>query len=182
MAALEIANSLGRIVSELMIAVKSTNTNWMENNLEAIYISQKNKAIYELDLKEQIQIRKAEINQTLNTLALKYEGDLEQLKMKIDQETKEYANFLKELDALKSQIVGAFKNLPSVTALLIHRHASKLLNDMWNESDIEKRTEIEGKLLDVLRSVSDDVALLKGSKDGTYYLPEKTLDLIRGSN
>ncbi|EKU97034.1 hypothetical protein Lepto7375DRAFT_1073 [Leptolyngbya sp. PCC 7375] len=179
MAALEIANNLAKIVSELMIAVKSTNTHWMEENLEAIYRNQKNKEMYELELQRQIQLRKAEINQELNELALEYEGKLERLKMKIEQETRDYTNFLKELDSLKSQIIAVFKDIPPVTALLIHRHASELLNDMWNEPEIEARRVLEAKLLDLFGSVNDDVKTLKSSEDGTYYLPEKTIELIR---
>ncbi|XWK89161.1 MAG: hypothetical protein U7127_03575 [Phormidium sp.] len=180
MDSMEVATNLARFVSELMLATKSLNTQWMENNLDTIYKNRAKKEMLELDLQEQIQKRKAEIKQELNKLALEYEGEIERLKMKVEQETKDYANFLKELDSMKAQIVAAFKNVPPVTALLIHRHTSELLNQMWNESDLERRKVLEGRLLDLFSSVTDDVATLKSSEGGTHHLPEKTLKLIRG--
>jgi seryl-tRNA synthetase len=180
MNSVEIATGLARIISELTIAVKSSNTQWMENNLDTIYKNREKQEMLELDLQEQIQKRKAEIQQDLNKLSLEYEGELEQVKMKVAQETKNYANFLKELDAMKAEIVAVFKSTTPITALLIHRHASELLNQMWNEADLDQRKVLEGRLLDVFSSVTDDVVTLKSSEDGTYYLPEKTLKLIRG--
>jgi hypothetical protein len=153
----------------------------MENNLDTIYKNREKKEMLELDLQEQIQKRKAEIQQELNKLSLEYEGELERVKMKVTQETRDYANFLKELDAMKAQIVAAFKSATPITALLIHRHASELLNQMWNEVDLDQRKVLEGRLLDLFSSVTDDVVTLKASEDGAYYLPEKTLKLIRGN-
>ncbi|MEO0988629.1 MAG: hypothetical protein AAFY20_24285 [Cyanobacteria bacterium J06639_14] len=181
MDSMEIAMGLAKVVSELKIAVKSSNTRWMEENLDAIYKNREKKAMLELGLQEQIQKRKAEIQQELNKLALEYEGELERVKMKVDQETKDYANFLRELDVIKAQIVAALKSATSITALLIHRHASELLNQMWNEDDLEQRKVLEGRLLDLFSSVTDDVVTLKSSEEGRYYLPEKTLKLIRGN-
>jgi hypothetical protein len=145
----------------------------MKNNLDTIYKNREKKEMLELDLQEQIQKREAEIQQELNKLALEYEGELERIKMKVAQEN--YANFLKELDAMKTQIVAAFKSATPITALLIHRHASELLNQMWNEEDLDERKDLEGRLLDLFSSVTDDVVTLKLSEEGTYYLPEKTL-------
>lgn len=178
---MDVAGSLARIVSELIIAAKSANTQWMERNLDTIYKNREKKEKLELELQREIQLRKAEIRQELNKLALEYEGELERVKMKVEQETRNYEDFLKELDSMKAQIVAAFKNVPPVTALLIHRHASGLLNQMWNESNLEQRKILEGRLLDLFGTVSDDVLTLKASVDGTYCFPEKTIKLIRDS-
>lgn len=176
---MEIAIGLAQMVAELKIAIKSSNTQWMEENLDAIYKNRERKASLELDLQKYIQQRKAEIQKDLSKLVLEYEGELERAKMKVEQETKDYANFLKELDSMKAKIVSAFQNATPITALLIHRHASVLLNQMWNEDDVDRRKTLETKLLDIFSSVSDDVIQLQSSENGEYYLPEKTLKLIR---
>lgn len=177
---MEEVGGLLKIVSELIIAIKSTNTRWMERNLDDIYKNRQKKEMLELELKRHISIRKAEIQQELKKLELEHQGEIEKATMKVEQETRNYENFLTELDAMKTQIMAAFKNTPPIIALLIHRHASEVLNQMWNEDNLEQRKKLEGRLLDLFSSVNDDVIILKASTDGTYYFPEKTVRLIKG--
>jgi hypothetical protein len=176
----EVGGLLIKIVSELIFAVKSTNTQWMEKNIDSIYQNRQKKEMLELELKRQISIRKAEIQQELNKIELEHQSEIEKVRMKVEQEARNYENFLTELDAMKTQIMSAFNNIPPVVALLIHRHASEVLNQMWNEDNIDQRKKLEGRLLDLLSSVNDDVIMLKSSVDGKYYFPEKTVKLIKG--
>jgi hypothetical protein len=180
MVLLEISTTLAKIISELIIAVKSSNTQWMENNIETIYKNRSKKEMLELDLQEQIKKRKAEIQQDLNKISLQYEGELKRVQMEVDQITRNYADFLKALDSTKAEIVATFKDSTPITALLIHHHASGILNKMWNEADQDKRALLEGQLLDLFSSVADDINTLNSSPAGTYCLPEKTLKLIQG--
>jgi len=170
--------SLTAFLSELVLAIKSSNTQWMENNLDRIYDNRKKKATLELDIEETIILRKAAIKNELNRKNIEYEAKLKQLQMKVDQETKNYEYFLQDLDKMKAKIMNTFKHVPPTIALLIHRHASELLNQMWNENDITKRTTLEVKLFNLLNTVNDDVRALEASEEGTYYRPEKTITLI----
>jgi hypothetical protein len=177
-----IPEGFGRFLTEFIISVRSANTQWMEKNLEVIYKNRKRKENLELELQHEIRVRRSEIEHELEKLATEQAGELERLKMKVERDIRNYANFLDELDTMKAQIVAAFKEAPPTVALLIHRHASELLNQMWNEENLEARKSLEGKLIDLMDSVSADVKALRESEDGSYFSPKKSLRLIKGSD
>lgn len=176
----QIPESFGRFLSEFIISIRSANTQWMEKNIEGIYKSRERKETLELDLQKEIRTRRSKIEHELEMLSAEQSGELEKLKMKIDRDVRSYSDFLDELDAMKSQIVAAFPEAPPPIALLIHRHASELLNQMWQENNIEQRRILEGKLIDLMSSVNSDVQALKEQESSSYSTPENALKLIRG--
>ncbi len=173
-------DGLGRLITEFVISLRSANTQWMEKNLEVIYKNRERKENLELELQREIRKRRSEIEHELEMLSTEQSGELERLKMKVERDIRNYSNFLDELDKMKAQIVAAFKDSPPTVALLIHRHASELLNQMWNEENLGARKTLEVKLIDLMDSVSADVQALKASEDGSYHSPQKALKLIRG--
>ena len=80
----EVGGLLIKIVSELIFAVKSTNTQWMEKNIDSIYQNRQKKEMLELELKRQISIRKAEIQQELNKIELEHQFEIEKVRMKVE--------------------------------------------------------------------------------------------------
>ena len=51
---------------------------------------------------------------------------------------------------------------------------------MWNSNNLQERTKYEQQLMDILYTVHEDMSLVSSqeNQDG-FYLPEKTLKLIR---
>lgn len=180
MDSIEIATNLAKMISELKIATKVANLKWMEDNIQDIYEGRKKRKLLEMDFQREIERKKADLDQEWRLLELEYEGELKKFKMKVERDIKGYEDFLNALDEMQSQFILDFKDVPPVMALLIHRHASELLNQMWNEGDPIKREALRVKFLDVLSNMAADVMTLKASEDGTYFLPERTLKLIKG--
>jgi hypothetical protein len=159
--------------------LRSVDSEWIEENLDNLYRNREKKELLELDLEERIQRRKSEIQYDADRLTLERSFELERLKMKLKQQVGDYKDFLVELDSMKKQMQEFFIDVPPTFLRLIHHHASNLMDQMWNEDDLDKRRFLEKQLLELLISVNDDCTAAKSSQDGAYYLPEKTLKLIR---
>lgn len=181
MGSMEVASGVVKIISELKIATKVANIRWMEDNAHVIYENRKKKKMLEMDFKKEIRVREMEIEKELRTLAEEYEGEFKQTVMKVEQDIKSYERFLSELEKAQSQFILQFESVSPVMALLIHRHASELLNQMWNEEDPSQRRDLEVRLMDVLNSMAEDVVALKKTSEKDCHLPERTIKLMRGS-
>lgn len=175
----EINIGLTGLLSELIISIKSVNNQWMQDNLDNIYRNRQKKAKLDLDLEETIRLRKQEIEHELNTRKVNYKTEIDQLEIKCVRQVKAYEHFLDKLEEMKAEIIEKFPNIPTPIALLIHRHASEILDQMWYEAkDAKQKANFEKKLIHLLNTISEDVAMLDKSENGTYNRPEKTINLI----
>ncbi len=94
-------------------------------------------------------------------------GTMKRVELKIERDLNNYISFLDELDKMKGHIVAAFEGCSPIQALLIHQHSCRILNNMWEEKDIEQRQLLEIKLLTLMASVQNDLASKLSTPEGT---------------
>ncbi len=128
-------------------------------------------------IKKQKRINDARMEHELEILKIQFAEELERTRERERRITQDYKEFLDHIDHLKEQIVEAFPEMPKVLALLIHQHAKRLIDEMWNSPDEQAQKLYRMKLAEFLKVVSDDTnqSLLQDQKSR---IPERTLKLI----
>jgi hypothetical protein len=100
------------------------------------------------------------------------------LKIKYQQDIKDYKQYLNSLDQLKQSIQLNYAHLPVAVAFTIHHHAKQLLNKMWEAEDVETKMRFEIQLLQFMTAAHED-ARLNIENEALDNVPQKTLDLIQ---
>jgi len=135
--------------------------------------------ISKLEREKQRKLYRAEMRHELAKQKIEHKAQQKQLQMKINQDLRDYDYFSNELEKFKLDMISSFTAAQPGKVLLIHSHASGLLEQMWDETDIDEKNILRVKFLDFFDAVTDDFRKLDASQDGTYLQPEKTLNLIR---
>jgi hypothetical protein len=128
-------------------------------------------------LKKQKRINAARMEHELEILKIQFAEDLDRARERERRITQDYKEFLDHIDELKLHIVEAFPEMPKALALLIHQHAKRLIDEMWNNPDEQAQNLYRIKLAEFLKVVFDDTnqSLVDEQKPR---IPEKTLKLI----
>ena len=129
------------------------------------------------ELKQQKEVDNATITYEIEMLKVKFSEQLLRVKEREARTTQDYKEFLDMIDEMKVQIVEAYPDMPKVMALVIHQHAKRLIDDMWNNPDAQMQSQCRARLSQFIKIVYDDTAevLLAGDRSK---LPNKTLDQI----
>jgi hypothetical protein len=147
-------------------AVNPEDTEWHRNKLNEIAA-----------LKKLKRINDARIEQDLERLKIQFTEELARTREKETRITQDYKEFLDTIDEMKMHIVEAFPDMPKALALLIHQHAKRLIDDMWNNPDEQAQKLYRAKLAEFLKVVFDDTSRTV-FEDKKPRIPEKTLKLI----
>jgi phosphoglycolate phosphatase-like HAD superfamily hydrolase len=147
--------------------VNPDDTEWYRNKLNEIAARKKLKRFAD-----------AQIQHDLEMLKIHFAAELERTREKEARITQDYKEFLDNIDDMKKQIVDAFPEMPKALALLIHQHAKRLIDDMWNDPDEHAQKIYRAKLAEFLKVVFDDTTqtLIDDEKPR---IPERTLALLR---
>lgn len=128
-------------------------------------------------LKKLKRINEARIEHDLEKLKIQFTEELARTREKEIRITQDYKEFLDTIDELKMQIVEAFPDMPKALALLIHQHAKRLIDDLWNNPDAQAQKLYRAKLAEFLKVVFDDTSQTV-FEDKKPRIPERTLKLI----
>ncbi|MCI0733338.1 MAG: hypothetical protein L0Y38_05900 [Methylococcaceae bacterium] len=150
----------------LIRTVDPEDTEWHRNKINEIAA-----------LKKQKRINDAQIEQDLEMLKIQFTEELARTREKETRITQDYKEFLDTIDDMKMQIVETFPEMPKALALLIHQHAKRLIDDMWNNSDERAQQMYRAKLAEFLKVVFDDTSQTV-FEDNKPRIPERTLKLI----
>ena len=128
-------------------------------------------------LEAELKKKNVQLEHEVNMLKTKQHTELAMYKIKCQQDIKDYKQYLKALDLLKSSIQASYTHLPEAVAFTIHHHAKFLLNKMWETEDFEQKMRYEMQLIQFMSTVHEDSRrYLEGQT--AEMLPEKTLKLI----
>ncbi|MGR9105569.1 MAG: hypothetical protein ACU843_01445 [Gammaproteobacteria bacterium] len=127
--------------------------------------------------KQQKRIHDAQLEHDLAMLKIRFSEEVERTRERESRITQDYKEFLDSIDDMKMQIVEAFPDMPKALALLIHQHAKRLIDDMWNNPDESAQKLYQAKLAEFLKVVFDDTSdtVFETQKPR---IPERTLKLI----
>lgn len=148
-------------------AVSPEDQEWQRKKLDEI-----------ASLMKQRRINDARIEQDLEILKIRFREDLERTRERETRITQDYKEFLDTIDEMKMQIVEAFPDMPKALALLIHQHAKRLIDELWNNPDEQMQKLYRAKLAEFLKVVFDDTSQTIFD-DEKPRIPERTLQLIR---
>ncbi len=132
------------------------------------------------ELKQLKEVKRAQIEHEVELSKIKFAEQLNRVREREAQTTRDYKEFLEMIDDMKIQIVEAYPEMPKVMALIIHQHAKRLIDEMWNNPSDELQNQCRIRLTRFIKVVYDDTAqgLLTGDSGKT---PEKTLNYIENT-
>jgi seryl-tRNA synthetase len=169
---MSISSDFGDFLMNFINSVRTANLEWKKEKLAEILELKKRRESLSGELKKMEAALKIEIEK----INIQGQADIRMLKDKCDQDVRDYKQFLDAIDDLKERIQRSYSNIPLPLVLTIHRHAKILLNNMWDQDNIEQRNAMERKMIMFLEAVYEDTAYLPGdTKNG---LPIKTITLI----
>jgi hypothetical protein len=158
--------------------LKDENLQWNKVNQEQLLKLKHERAMAEKALEVDLKNKSILLAHTISMLETKNNAELTMLKIKYQQEIKDYKQYLSSLDQLKQSIQLSYAHLPVAVAFTIHHHAKQLLNRMWEAEDLETKIRFEIKLLDFMAAAHED-ARLNFENETLENVPQKTLDLIQ---
>lgn len=127
--------------------------------------------VTDLKLKAQRLAHELAVNEAKN------QNELAMVKVRCQQDLKDYQQYLQALDALKDSLRRSYSHLPEAVAFTIHHHAKQLLNRMWEAGDEQLRLKAEMQLLHFMTAVHEDSRqALEATQDEA--LPRKTLAML----
>lgn len=159
-------------------ATKDENLKWKQQNQEQQLKLKHAQIVAEKQLEAELKKRTVQLAHEIELLNTENTAQLAMLKIKYQQEIKDYKQYLNSLDQLKVSIQKSYAHLPEAVAFTIHHHAKQLLNQMWETDNFQDKMQVEMQLIKFMTTVHEEARLfLEGEK--LENLPEKTLALIR---
>ncbi|MDD5580207.1 MAG: hypothetical protein PHY16_13115 [Methylobacter sp.] len=125
-------------------------------------------------LKQQKAMDNARIAYELELMKIKFSEQLLRTKARETRTTQDYKEFLDMIDEMKGQIIEPYPDMPKVMALVIHQHAKRLIDDIWNNPDEHMQSQCRAKLTQFIKVVYDDTAAVLGNEQRSK-IPSKTL-------
>lgn len=161
----------------LFHSVKDENLRWQTNNQVQQQQLKQARILAEEQTAAELKKRSLQLAHEISLLETKNHTELAMLKIKCQQDLKNYQQYLAALDKLKTSIQNSYSQLPEAVAFTIHHHAQQLLNRMWEADNFAEKMRYEMQLIQFMTTVHEDArASLQG--DRLEKLPEKTLGLI----
>ena len=119
----------------------------------------------------------AQIAYELDLMRIRFSEQLLRTKARETRTTQDYKEFLDMIDEMKVQIIEAYPDMPKVMALVIHQHAKRLIDDIWNNPDEQMQNQCRAKLAQFIKVVYDDTTAVLIDNQRSK-IPNKTLDHI----
>jgi hypothetical protein len=163
---MSIPESLAVFLTTFINAIRSENLEWRRRKADEIAGLRKKHRLLDMELEHELAKREIELRE-----------EIKRIEMQEQSVTRDYKEFLHEIDQLKGRIITTFTNMPKPMALLIHHHAKQMLNEMWQADDLNERLAHEQKLLNFMSVIYDDT--LRLSYEGELArLPMKTIEFM----
>lgn len=159
--------------------VKNERLKWQQQNQGLRLQLQHERMVAERQLEASLSLKAIELEQQISALKSKNKAELTMLKIKYEQDIKDYKQYLKSLEQLKLSIQQNYKHLPDALAFTIHHHAKELLNKMWEAKDLQEKIDYELQLIKLMAAIHDDAKHSLLNQNATQALPEKTLKLLK---
>jgi cell division protein FtsB len=168
-------------VLALLHSVKDENLRWQTDNQARQQQLKQARILAEEQTTAELKKRSVQLAHEISLLETKNDTELAMLKIKCQQDLKNYQQYLVALDKLKVSIQNSYSQLPEAVAFTIHHHAQQLLNRMWEADNFADKTHYEMQLIQFMTTVHED-ACASLRTDTLENMPEKTLSLINPSS
>ncbi len=132
------------------------------------------------DIKRKDRTQKAELEQELQMLKVRFAAEIERKKEEEQRATNDYKEFLDSIGEMKQKMLATFPDMPKSIVYSIHHHAKYLLDEIWKSSDEASQVKSRSRFADFLMAVYNDTANALVSEQ-ELKLPKETLKLIKGS-
>ena len=176
---IDLKNRILNIVN-LFHSIKDENLRWQQSNQNQQIKLRQSQILAERELSADLKKRGVQLAHDIALLKTKHETELAMFKTRCQQDIKDYKDYLKALDRLKTSIKNSFPHLPEAVAFTIHHHAKYLVHQMWEADNFEQKMLHEMQLIKFMTTAHEDARLyLQGEISGD--LPENTLKLIQHS-
>ncbi len=162
-------------------SAKTENLKWQQQHQHTQQQLKSAQILAEKALEIELKKRTVQLAHDIDLLTTENQTQLAMLKIKCQQDIKDYKQYLNSLDQLKLSIQKSYAHLPEAVAFTIHHHAKQLLNQMWEEENFQDKMQLEMQLLKFMTTVHEEARLfLEGNT--IENLPEKTLALIQNKS
>lgn len=136
-------------------------------------------ALHDHDLAAQLQIKATQLTHELALLKTEQNAQLMMLETRCKQDIQDYKAYLEALAQLKQTIQNSYPQLPAAITYTIHHHAKQLLNKMWEETDFQKKIQLESELVQLMAAINEDSRHCFEKNTDKPLLPAKTLDFLQ---
>lgn len=162
---------LGLFIGRLFTTIKSEILEWEKENQDDLIKIDHNKKIADQEIKERIE-----------NMRIHHQNDCERIQLMEKRKTQDYIHFLDSIDNLKQDIIQYYPNMPEPIALIIHHHATEMLDKAWHNDSIAQKNIYHSKYLQLYTTIMEDISALKMSTTNKPELPLNTLKLIEKCN
>jgi hypothetical protein len=171
----ELARSFATSMMEFINELKTQSLEWEQNNSEEISELREQRALAKERIQGRASEERAKFKNELEKQQLEHEQKMEEIKVSGERRLRNYKEFLDAVDGMKQDLQRLYPDMPLATSLLLHHHASNLLERMWHEKDEYERGKLQEKFVIFLMAAQDDALAISESK---ARVPQKMLSLI----
>jgi hypothetical protein len=171
-----LAERIHQLVS-IIHSVKDKNLGWRTaNQAHQIKLSH-DRILAEKKLAAELAKKSVQLAHEIGLLKTRQNAELVMLKTRCKEDIKDYQQYLESLNQLKLAIQASYAHLPEAVTHTIHHHAKTLLNEMWEAEDLDKKIQLEARLIKFMTTAHDEAMLHRAGTQADR-LPENTLMLM----
>lgn len=164
-------NSISSVISKMIFDFKTESLEWNKVHQDEL-----------LTLKKHEMIAQKEIEQKLEKMAVAFKGEKERKQIEEEFKTKQFQEFLISIDEMKANLLKCYSDMPKPIVLMIHSKATELLSQAWHNEDFTIQKISQGRFLELILAVSEDMYSISENSAPKGLLPQKTIDYIATLN
>ena len=179
------AASIGVLIMDFINAIRDDNLEWKEKTQDKINLLREKSELDLEGISQKIQMGKLKFEQDVQIVQRQFKSDMDNLERRINSDAKRYENFLFSIEELGDKLEQFYPTMPQAMVLVIHDHATQLLHQAWESSDVKEKFAFKKELVQFLALIFDDInpAVLQGETSNlSSTLPHKTLNHIKDRN
>ncbi len=171
----ELARSFANSMMEFINEFRTQTLDWEQDNVDRISELREKRAVAKERIQGKANEERAKFKNELQKRQIEHEQEMEGIKTSGERRLRNYKEFLDAVDSMKQDLQRLYPEMPLATSLLLHHHASSLLEKMWHEKDEYERGKLQERFVKFLIAAQDDALSLAESK---ARVPQKMLSLI----
>lgn len=171
----ELANNFARSIMEFVNELRDQNLEWKRARIDDKHDLQEKEDIGRANRKGRAMEERIKYENAIKEQKLKHEQQMEAIKISGEHRLKNYKDFLHAVNDMKQDLRRLYPEMPLVTALLLHHHASDLLDKMWHEKDEYEHERLKGRFVKFLLAAQDDALSISSESN---HIPRKMIELL----
>jgi hypothetical protein len=157
--------------------LRTQTLDWEQDNVDKIAELREKRAVARETVQGRANEERARFKNELQRKQIAHEQEMEGIKTSGERRLRNYKEFLDAVDGMKQDLQRLYPEMPLATSLLLHHHASSLLEKMWHEKEEYEREKLQERFVKFLMAAQDDALSIAESK---ARVPQKMLGLVEG--